>query len=131
MRITLTAFLLGIAACSHGQPAPQGPAPTAPAPTTAAVTVEHEPLVDPTLPSWAPRSCTRYHTVVVDALACGEIAQGTRTLIKLTYDARTQSWQTLVDAPPGRIEEIGKQCTDDSQLVLTEQAGRCGMTAER
>lgn len=134
MKTTIAALLFGIVACSHSQPAPQAPAPGttastgAPAPTAPA---EDEPTVDPTLPSWAPRSCNRYHRVVVEALACGEIAQATRDLIKKTYDERDRSWHALEDAPQGKIAEIGKQCTADADLVRTEHAGKCGMTANR
>ena len=134
MRTTLLALLFGIVACSHTQPAPQASVPASGAPTVpteAVTTADDEPAVDPTLPSWAPRSCTHYHAVVVRALACGEIAQGTRDLIKQTYDTRTQSWQALQDAPQGKIAEIGKQCTGDAQLVRAEHAGKCGATAER
>ena len=131
MKTTLTALLFAIVGCSHGQAGPQAPAPTPLATTEAPAPTEDEPTVDPTLPSWAPRTCSRYHRIVVEALACGEIAQGTRDLIRKTYDAHDASWHALQDAPQGKIAEIGKQCTDDAQLVHAEHAGKCGITAER
>lgn len=134
MRITLTALLLGIVACSHSQPAPQSPPsaePVAGAPGGSGAVASEGPEVDPTLPSWAPRSCKGYHAAVVNALVCEEIAQGTRDLIKKTYEDRNHGWQAVEDAPQGRIAEIGKQCTDDAALVRAEHAGKCGMTAAR
>jgi len=128
MKTTLALLVTGLLACSHSQPASQTPA-TSTGSTTGAEPATPANQVDPTLPSWAPKACHDYHTAVVNALACGEIAQATRDLIKKTYDERHASWQQLEDAPQGKIAEFAKQCTDDSALVHTEQVNKCGVTA--
>ena len=125
MKTSLALLLFGIVACSHSKPASQTPATGETSSTAAAEPTAPDNQVDPTMPSWAPKACKDYHTAVVDALACGEIAQATRDLIKKTYSERHASWQQLEDAPQGKIAEFAKQCTDDSALVHTEQSGKC------
>ncbi len=84
-----------------------------------------EPAVDPTVPSWAPKSCIAYHKVVVQALECQAIEQGKRDSIKTKYDADAAAWQAMTDAEPGKIAEVGTACEGETTTVQAEITGKC------
>ena len=115
---------LALTACSHHQSAP-----TTPASSSSEVSAEDEPAVDPTLPSWAPRSCSAYHAEVVQAAACEEIAQATRDSIKRKYDTANDAWQAMHDAPPGELDAIKVICVEDAKSVHRERVGKCAVSA--
>jgi predicted lipoprotein len=117
MKITLALLILGLAACSHNKPA-AGSSPTA-------VANADEPVVDPTLPSWAPRSCAAYHTAVVEAQGCSAIAQSTRDSMREKYEAAQASWKAMHDAPQGTIDEIRASCAEEAKAVHAEADGKC------
>jgi len=117
--IVISALLFG--ACSHHS----NDATTPSAPSTAASDDDSDPSVDPTLPSWAPRSCVRYHTAVVKLIGCEEVPQLTRDAAKVRYDADHAKWQAMQDQPQGAIEEVRQSCADDTKLVRGQLTERC------
>lgn len=125
MKICL-ALVIALAACSHKSdtktPASGGGAGGA--------TEDDSAMVDPTLPSWAPKTCKSYHTVVVKAVDCTEIDQGTRDAIKAKYETQNTAWHNLQDAPAERITEIGQECQTDHDTVHAQAAGKCGIPAD-
>ncbi len=82
-------------------------------------------MVDPTLPSWAPASCKAYHTAVVKAYDCTEVAQATRDDIKNKYEAANKSWHDLQDAQQSTIDQINMLCTEDVKYVQSQAEGKC------
>lgn len=112
---TSLALAMLLAACSHGS----GSTP----PRTASTGI-----VDPTLPSWAPRSCAAYHVAVVEAVDCPEIDQGTRDSIKTKYEAANTSWHDLRDTRQEVIDQIAMLCTEDVKHVHAQGNGKCTAT---
>lgn len=108
---TLLALALVLSACSHHSDAKSPSGPTG--------------MVDPTLPSWAPRSCAAYHVAVVEATECMEIDQGTRESIKTKYEAANTSWHDLHDTRQEVIDQISMLCTEDVKFVHEQGAGKC------
>ncbi len=86
-------------------------------------------MVDPTLPSWAPRSCKAYHTVVVKAVECTEMDQAARDAIKTKYEASNTAWHDLQDAKQEQIDQIGASCADEAKGVRDQAAGKCDLAA--
>jgi hypothetical protein len=82
-------------------------------------------MVDPTLPSWAPKSCNAYHVVVVKAVDCPELDQARRDSIKNTYETQNTAWHQLQNADQSAIDQIGVDCTEGSQAVEAQAAGKC------
>ncbi len=111
---TLLALALVLAACSHNSDVKSPSGPTA--------------MVDPTLPSWAPRSCAAYHVAVVEATDCLEIDQGIRESIKTKYEAANASWRELHDTRQEVIDQISMLCTEDVKYVHAQGEGKCGAT---
>jgi len=119
MKLSL-ALVLALAACGGKS----SDSKTTPSPTPGEVAADD--MVDPTLPSWAPRSCKAYHTAVVKAYDCTEIAQATRDDIKTKYEAANTSWHDLQDAQQSTIDQINILCTDDVKYVTSQAEGKCG-----
>jgi hypothetical protein len=94
--------------------------------TTTPVAHDDTHVVDPTLPSWAPKSCAEYHTAVVKAHDCNEIDQATRDDIKNKYEAANTSWHELRDAQQSTIDQINILCTDSVKYVSSQAEGKCG-----
>jgi predicted lipoprotein len=111
------ALVLALAACGGKS----SDSKTTPTPGEAAA----DDMIDPTLPSWAPRSCKAYHTAVVKAYDCTEIAQATRDDIKAKYEAANTSWHDLQDAQQSTIDQINILCTDDVKYVTSQAEGKC------
>jgi hypothetical protein len=107
-------------ACSH-----QNKDATTPSEPASGAGAEAEPSVDPTLPSWAPRSCTTYHAVVVKLVACEAVPQETRDGVKAKYDADHAKWQAMQDQPQGAIEEVGQRCVEDAAAVRAQLSATC------
>ena len=108
---TFFALALVLAACSHNSDVKSPSGPTG--------------MVDPTLPSWAPSSCTAYHVAVVEATDCLEIDQGIRESIKTKYEAANTSWHELHDTRQEIIDQISMLCTEDVKYVHEQGAGKC------
>ncbi len=117
--IAISALLF--AACSHR--ANDATSPNAP--PTVASDPETDPAVDPTLPSWAPRSCAGYHTAVVKLVACDAVPREARDAAKAKYDADHARWQAMQDQPQGAIEEVRQRCADDAKAAREQMSGKC------
>ncbi len=129
MKICL-ALVIALTACSHKSDT-KTPASGGGGDTTAMTgDPDDSATIDPTLPSWAPKSCNGYHTVVVKAVECTEIDQGTRDAIKSKYEAQNTAWHDLQNAPAERIAEIGKECQTDHNAVHARAGGKCGIAAD-
>jgi len=115
---SLLSLALVLSACSHHAD------PQTPAQIVASNTV------DPTLPSWAPKSCTAYHVAVVKAVGCEELPQPMRTSIKVRYEAANNAWHDLRNAQLETIDQIGLLCAADVTYVQSQSSGRCD-TASR
>ncbi len=119
MKNLLVVFALVAAACGSSKSTAQSPTGG-----------EGEPVVDPTMPSWAPASCSAYQKAVVQATACQAIEQGKRDEIQQAYDTASASWKAEQDATPARIEEVAAACSSSAESVQAETAGKCGPTTE-
>ena len=114
MKSFLPALLLAFAttACSHHDPAPATPTP--PDPSVAAAddpeTDPNVPAVDPTMPSWSPRSCNAYHVAVLHILDCDQIEPTKRAQIKAQYDLDHATWQAMHDEPLDAIAQVRDAC---------------------
>jgi hypothetical protein len=118
--IVISALCFG--ACSHHS----NDATTPREPSTAASSTDTNPSVDPTLPSWAPRTCTDYHAAVMKLIDCGAIAQETREAARAKYDADHARWQGMKEQPQGAIEEVRQSCAADTKAVQQQMNGKCG-----
>ncbi len=116
------AFALVIALAACGGKSSDSKNPASPGATAEA----DDDMVDPTLPSWAPKSCKAYHTAVVKAYECTEIEQATRDEIKNKYEAANTSWHDLQDAKQETIDQIQLLCVEDVKYVQSQGAGKCG-----
>lgn len=87
-----------------------------------------EPAIDPTLPSWAPASCTAYQKAVFQAINCDAVDKGKRDEIQTAYNTASKSWKAETDADPARVEEINVSCTSSAESVRTAIGDLC--TAE-
>jgi hypothetical protein len=117
--IVLSALFLG--ACSHRS----NDATTPSGSSTATSDTDTEPSVDPTLPSWAPPSCKRYHAAVVKLIDCEAVPQATRDAAKAKYDADHTRWQAMQQQPQGAIEEVRQSCADNAKAVRAQMIGTC------
>jgi hypothetical protein len=84
-----------------------------------------DPQVDPTLPSWAPKTCNAYHKAVVEAQGCEAIDQATRDAMRTKYDAADQSWRAMQNAEQGDIEKVRVACADEAKSVHEASDGKC------
>ena len=100
--------------CSHDAPPPQAPLPVATADG-----------VDPTLPSWAPKSCAEYHTAIVKFSHCGDLALDLRDKVSAKYDADNKSWHDMVNASQSDLDQVKLSCTDEAASVNAQMTGKC------
>jgi hypothetical protein len=119
MKSLIMFSVLLFAACSHrsGDATTPGGAATAASDT--------EPAVDPTLPSWAPRSCSGYHAAVIKLAACEAVPQETRDAATAKYDADHAKWQAMQDQPQGAIDEVGQYCSTEMKAAQEQMSGKC------
>lgn len=111
MHKLLVTFVLLIAACGSKSTA-----------TTSPTGGPGEPIVDPTVPSWAPPSCIAYHKAVVQALDCAALDQAKQDEIRAAYDAASESWKAEQDADAARIAEVGAACESSTESVQADSA---------
>jgi hypothetical protein len=104
--------------CSHNAPATQEVA-QAPLPPAQAEGV------DPTLPSWAPKSCAAYHVAVVKFSHCGEIALDLRDKVAAKYDADNKSWHDIENAQQSDLDQVKLSCGDEQKSVTAQMTGHC------
>jgi hypothetical protein len=114
----LTVLVLALAACGHSDSKKSNT-------TTASTMASDDDTVDPTLPSWAPKSCNAYHTAVVKAVDCTELDQGTRDSIKTKYETQNTDWHNLQNAEQAQIDQIGLDCTEGKKTVQAQATGKC------
>lgn len=112
----LTVLVLALAACGSSSKKSN---------TTTGGTGSDTAMVDPTLPSWAPKSCNVYHTEVVKAVDCSELDQATRDSIKAKYETQNTAWHNLQNAEQAQIDQIGTECTEETKAVQAQAAGKC------
>ena len=101
--------------CSHNDAAaPQEPLPVAKADG-----------LDPTLPSWAPKSCAEYHTAVVKFSHCGDLSLDLRDKVSAKYDADNKGWHDMVNASQADLDQVKLSCTDEAASVNAQMTGKC------
>ncbi|MBC7976018.1 MAG: hypothetical protein H7138_13685 [Myxococcales bacterium] len=118
--IVMSALLFG--ACSHQNKDATTPSGSA---TSASGAGAEDPMVDPTLPSWAPRSCRVYHAAVVKLVGCEGVAQEARDSAKAKYDADHAKWQAMQDQEQAALDAVGQGCTDDAASVRAQLTDAC------
>lgn len=122
MRTILIASLLTAAAACHQNGTPREPQPLDPiANANDNYDVEHLPA-DPTLPSWAPRSCTAYHTAVVQLAECDAVPETSRDTVKTQYDVDHARWAAMRDESADHIRAVGDDCMNNYQVVVARNA---------
>jgi hypothetical protein len=84
-----------------------------------------QPSVDPTMPSWAPKSCLAYHTAVVLALDCVAIDQIKRDEIGRAYGVASKGWKAEQDGTPTKIEQVSLACERSTASVNAASEGKC------
>lgn len=89
-----------------------------------------EPAIDPTLPSWAPPSCTTYQKAVFQAINCTAVDQGKRDEIQTAYNRDSESWKAETDANAARVEEVSASCTASSESVRATLGDQCSPEAK-
>ena len=131
-KLALFALSISIAACSHDKKSePTSPASPVGTSTAMSGTPEEDPMIDPTLPSWSPKSCVQYHTAVVRYVGCESEDKAKRETARQDYDAKLKSWQDMHDLPQGAIEEVGKKCeTSRDELKAMTSASCPGTTVQ-
>lgn len=84
-----------------------------------------QPSVDPTIPSWAPKSCVAYHKAVVQALECNAIDKTKRDQIQQAYGDASSGWKAEKDGTPARIEQVDAACERSTASVQSDTDGKC------
>src|SRR3990167_3544595 len=84
-----------------------------------------QPSVDPTIPSWAPKSCEAYHKAVVQALECNAIDKTKRDQIQQAYGDASLAWKAEKDGTPAKIEQVAAACERSTASVQSDTAGKC------
>jgi hypothetical protein len=110
----IAVVVLSLAACGSKSKAAESP-----------VGGPGEPAIDPTLPSWAPASCTTYQKAVFQAITCEAIDHGKRDEMQQTYNAASTGWKAEQDADAARIAEVDATCTSSADSVKAEIDGKC------
>jgi hypothetical protein len=121
-KILMVLSALVVGACSHHS---NDSTMTQPPPSTTVASDNGEPPIDPTLPSWAPPSCSHYHRAVLKLISCEAVAQNVRDAAKSKYDADDAKWRAMTDQPQGAIEAVRQSCADAATSARDQLAGRC------
>lgn len=85
---------------------------------------EGQPEVDPTVPSWAPKTCIAYHRAVVQAVDCTAVAQDKRDAIRAKYEADSAGWKTA-EATPAKVDEVRGYCETAAASVRGDIGTSC------
>ena len=115
-RLVIGLSLFVTAACSRDKPSTT---PTA-----------EESMVDPTVPSWAPKSCLAYHAAVVRFVGCEQMDATARETTKANYEADSKSWQEMSNLPQGAIAEVDAKCTTDGEAISAQIDPACPGTTK-
>ena len=105
---TIAFIVVALAACSKDKP---NTTPTGGG-DMAATGSGDNPETDPTMPSWAPPSCTEYNKLVTQIGECNAIDQGERDAVKTQYEARLVEWKALQNTEQAQLDAVKKQCDD-------------------
>ncbi|HET9990072.1 MAG TPA: hypothetical protein VFQ65_16190, partial [Kofleriaceae bacterium] len=92
-------------------------------PTTVATSGDN--AVDPTLPSWAPRSCKAYHTAVVNLTGCTQVAQDVRDRVSAKYAADNKAWHDMQNATQADLDQVKLSCGDEAASVKAQITNDC------
>jgi len=124
MKTLIACVLFSLTACSHDSPVQQPAQPTmaenAPPGTPGA-----EDAVDPTLPSWAPRSCKAYHAAVIHLAGCTQVAQDVRDRVAAKYDADNKAWHDMQNATQADLDQVKLSCGDEAASVKAQLTNDC------
>ena len=123
---TATANPPALSATGTGQPLPASPSPTTPS-AESLTGGEGEPSVDPTIPSWTPKSCIAYHAAVVGALECTAVNQTKRDEIQRAYGLASQRWKAETDGTPTKIQQIADACELSTLSIRADMSGKCAL----
>ncbi|HEY6032919.1 MAG TPA: hypothetical protein VIV58_01635 [Kofleriaceae bacterium] len=124
MKTLIACVLFSLTACSHDSQAVQQPAQ--PTMTEAnAGTPGAEDAVDPTLPSWAPRSCKAYHAAVIHLAGCTQVAQDVRDKVSAKYDADNKAWHDMQNATQADLDQVKLSCGDEAASVKAQLTSDC------
>jgi hypothetical protein len=115
-KLLATAALLFAACGGANQSGPQ---------TATTSGADGDATVDPTVPSWTPKSCIAYHKVTIEALDCPAIEQSKRDQIQAEYGQASQAWKREEDATKANVEEIAQACERSAESVHADIAGKC------
>jgi hypothetical protein len=115
----LAMLLLSLAACGGSKPKDNSP-----------VGGPGEPMIDPTVPSWAPASCTTYQKAVFQAINCDAMEKDKRDEIQTTYNSASESWKAEKDADAARIAEVDASCTSNAESVRASIGDLCSAEAK-
>ncbi len=119
MKKLIACALFAFAACSHDTPPAQHPG------SETASADDDDATVDPTLPSWAPHSCKRYHAAVIRLAGCAEVTQDVRDHVTTKYDADTKAWHDMTNATQADLDEVGTTCGDQATAVRAQITAGC------
>jgi hypothetical protein len=119
MKMLLACVLVSLAACSHDSSAVQQPT------MASSGTPGAEEAVDPTLPSWAPRSCKAYHAAVVHLAGCTQVAQDVRDRVSAKYDADNKAWHDMQNATQADLDQVKLSCGDEAASVRAQLTNDC------
>lgn len=119
MKTLIACVLFSLTACSHDSHAVQQPAQ----PTEASAGAEES--VDPTLPSWAPRSCKAYHAAVIHLAGCTQVAQDVRDKVAAKYDADNKAWHDMQNATQADLDQVKLTCGDEAASVKAQLTSDC------
>ena len=120
MKTLIACVLFSLTACSHDSQVKE-PAQ----PTTTEANAGGENAVDPTLPSWAPRSCKAYHAAVIHLVGCTQVAQDVRDKVSAKYDADNKAWHDMQNASQADLDQVKLACGDEAASVKAQLTNDC------
>ncbi len=131
LALTLAFTIATAAGCSHDAPAKTTPTSPVATSTEMSATADTDPMVDPTLPSWAPKACAAYHAAVVRMVGCPAVDAAKRETARQAYDTTSKSWHDMHDLPEGAIDGVRMACVTQTQLVKADTDPTCPATTNK
>jgi hypothetical protein len=127
MKLVALALITAAAACQHDRPAQTTPAPPLTS-TTMSGTPTVDPFVDPTLPSWAPKSCAAYHAAVVRFVSCETDDAAKREAVRESYDSENKRWHDMMNVEQKAIDEVQTACAARTTDISAKTDPSCPQT---